>query len=139
MCRALPTGDYSVEGMEGVLAVERKSLADLVGSLVQRRTPVLRACERLAGYQWRAILIEASYQDVKSPYSAALGVEVEAHPNSISGSLDAIEAEWGIPIIYTSRNRDLAEECLASWLSKTFTYWWLERNKLGRVLQEGDL
>ena len=42
-------------------------------------------------------------------------------------------------IIYTSRNRALAEEKAASWLSKTFTYWWLETNGLGRVLQEGDL
>jgi len=42
-------------------------------------------------------------------------------------------------VIYTSRQRALAEEKAASMLSKLFTYWWLEERGLGRVLQEGDL
>lgn len=33
----------------------------------------------------------------------------------------------------------LAEEKAASWISKHFTYWYLEENGFGRVLQEGDL
>jgi hypothetical protein len=52
--------------------------------------------------------------------------------------LDAVEARFQIPVIYASRNRALAEEKAASWLSKHFTYWYLEENRLGRVLQEGD-
>jgi hypothetical protein len=50
-----------------------------------------------------------------------------------------LEARFGIPVIYTSRYRPLAEEKAASWLSKHFTYWYLEKNGFGRVLQEGDL
>jgi len=41
-------------------------------------------------------------------------------------------------VLYTSRNRDLAAEKAASWLSKHFTYWWLERNRHGRVLIDSD-
>ena len=34
---SLKTGDYSVEGMEGLLALERKSLTDLVACTVAHR------------------------------------------------------------------------------------------------------
>ena len=64
---------------------------------------------------------------------------IAASPNGVSGSLDAVEAKYGIPVIYTSSDRALAEEKAASMLSKLFTYWWLEERGLGRVLQEGDL
>ena len=33
----LPTGDYSVEGCEGLIAIERKSLGDLFGTVGQGR------------------------------------------------------------------------------------------------------
>jgi len=42
-------------------------------------------------------------------------------------------------VIYTALYRPLSEEKAASGLSKYFTYWYLEKNGLGRVLQEGDL
>jgi hypothetical protein len=81
--------------------------------------------------------VGATYENIKSPYEEDLFTD--AHPNAFSGSLDALEARFGIPVIYTSRHRDLAEEKAASWLSKHFTYWYLEQHGLGRVLQEGDL
>lgn len=133
--RALPAGDYSVEGMDHLLALERKSLSDLVGSLMSGRQRFLRECERLAGLPYKAILVEATYEEVNTPYHEY----TNAHPNAITGACDAIEARWGIPVMYTSSNRDLAERKAASWLSKAFTYWWLESNGYGRVLQEGDL
>jgi hypothetical protein len=45
----------------------------------------------------------------------------------------------GIPIIYTSKLRALAEEWAASWLSKHYTYWYLEKTGRGRWLVDGDL
>ncbi|MBL7217887.1 MAG: hypothetical protein ISS62_09380 [Desulfobacteraceae bacterium] len=132
----LDAGDYSVEGMEHLLMLERKSLADLITTLMQNRKRFFKSCERLSMYRWRALLVEASYEDVKSPYDDGY---TEAHPNAVSGSLDALEAKFGIPVIYTSQFRPLAEEKAASWLSKHFTYWYLEKNGFGRVLQEGDL
>ena len=132
----LKVGDYSVEGMEKLLALERKTLSDLITTLMQDRPRFFRLCEQLAKYRWRALLVEASYEDIKSPYDADYTL---AHPNAVSGSLDALEAKFGIPVIYTSQHKPLAEEKAASWLSKHFTYWYLEKNGFGRVLQEGDL
>lgn len=130
-------GDYSVEGMEKLLVLERKTLTDLISTVIQQRTRFFKECEKMALYRWRALLIEASYEDIKSPYGEEYNTS--AHPNAISGTLDALEARFGIPVIYTSLYRPLAEEKAASWLSKHFTYWYLETNGFGRVLQEGDL
>jgi ERCC4-type nuclease len=133
----LRVGDYSVEGMEDLLILERKSLTDLITTLMQNRARFFQGCEKIAQYRWRALLVEASYQDIKTVYDEELCTQ--AHPNAVSGTLDALEVKFGIPVIYTSRYRPLAEEKAASWLSKHFTYWHLEQAGLGRVLQEGDL
>lgn len=133
----LDAGDYSILGMENVLSLERKSLSDLITTLIQQRSRFFKMCEKLAQYRWRALIVEASYEDIKSPYDEECNTM--AHPNAVSGTLDALEARFGIPVIYTSQYRPLAEEKAASWLSKHFTYWYLEENGFCRVLQEGDL
>jgi ERCC4-type nuclease len=135
--RKLDVGDYSIQGMEKVLALERKSLSDLITTLIQQRSHFFKMCEKLAQYRWRALLVEASYEDIKSPYDEEFNTM--AHPNAVSGTMDALEARFNIPVIYTSQYRPLSEEKAASWLSKHFTYWYLEENGFGRVLQEGDL
>lgn len=133
----LKTGDYTVEGMEEFLALERKNLADLVACTVTYRKRFLASCERLAKFRWRAILIEAAFGDIKSGWEE-FGIPSEVHPNAVCGTLDAIEAKLGIPVIYTSTHRELATERAASWLSKHFTYWWLENNGFGRILIDSD-
>jgi ERCC4-type nuclease len=133
----LETGDYSVEGMEDMIALERKSLNDLAGTLMHNRERFFRQCERMTAFKYRAILVEATYEQIKSPHRPVDGVAV--HPNGLTGTLDALEARYLIPVIYTSSHRALAEEKAASYLSKIFTYEWLEQNGMGRVLQEGDL
>ena len=62
-------------------------------------------------------MVEATYENIKSgPW--LLDEYSEVHPNAVSGTFDAIEAKFGIPIIYTSTNKSLATERAASWLSK---------------------
>lgn len=134
---ALKTGDYSIEGMEELLSLERKNLADIVACTVTYRKRFLASCARLARFRWKAILIEATFEDIKSGFEQ-FGIPSEVHPNAVTGTLDAIEAKFGIPIIYTSTIHQLAAERAASWLSKHFTYWWLETNRHGRVLIDDD-
>lgn len=135
--KMLPTADYSVEGMEELLTLERKSIGDLLGCMVTQRVRFLSVCERMAAFRWKAIIIEATYEDLKSDW-AGFGIPAEVHPNSVVGTLDAIEARFAIPILYTSTNRALTTERAASWLSKHFTYWWLEQNGHGRLLVDSD-
>ncbi len=132
--QALKVGDYSIEGMEKLLVLERKTLTDL-NNRHTGAAKIFKQCEKMTKYRWRALLIEASYEDIKTPYDYD-EYNTSAHPNAVSGTLDALEARYGISVIYTSLYRPLAEEKAASWLSKHFTYWYLENNGFGRVLQE---
>ncbi len=134
---ALKTGDYTVVGMESLLCLERKSLPDLVACTVTCRRRFVGVCGRLARFKWKAILVEATLEDVKGGFGA-FEIPSDVHPNAVCGMLDAIEAKFGIPVIYSSAVRDLATERAASWLSKHFTYWWLEQRALGRVLIDTD-
>ena len=135
--KTLKTGDYTLEGMEDLLCLERKSLADLVACTVTYRRRFLASCSRLGRFTWKAIIVEATLEDIKGGFEP-FDIPSDVHPNSVCGTLDAIEAKFGIPIIYASTVRDLAVERAASWLSKHFTYWWLEQHGLGRVLIDSD-
>jgi len=107
----LDTGDYSIEGYEHLIALERKTLSDMIGSLTSQRERFLREMQRLSSVKYRCLCIEASRTDIKTTYSFTAGVK--AHPNGIMGSLDAIAARYGI-LIHYGDNRPLSEEFAAS-------------------------
>jgi len=108
-----------------------------VACTVAYRRRFLATCGRFARFPWKAILVEATIEDIKGGFEM-FDIPSEVHPNSVYGTLDAIEAKFGIPVIYTSTVQDLATERTASWLYKHFTYWWLERHGHGRVLIDAD-
>lgn len=60
----LRSGDYSLEGFEDSLAVERKSLSDLYSTLSQGRARFERELARLASYRFAAVVIEADWSEV---------------------------------------------------------------------------
>lgn len=89
----LYTGDYSVRGLEEVFAVERKSLADLAGSLTRERDRFMREMHRLRGYQ--------------SPYLLAIGDDMELSRliaqgrlklQQVEHSLRAIQSRYGVHV-----------------------------------------
>lgn len=107
----IPTGDYSLVGMEHIVAVERKSLPDLVMSLTHERERFMREIDRLAELERRAVIVEASLADIagKLYYGAAT-------PNSLITSCLAISTERNVPIVFAG-NRYLAKWC-CEWLLK---------------------
>ena len=54
----LPTGDYSIVGLEDQVAIERKSKTDAYSSLGQARARFRRELERLAKFDYAAIVVE---------------------------------------------------------------------------------
>ena len=62
----LDTGDYSVRGLESVVAIERKSLADMLGCIGQERERFDREVMRLLAYPTRAIVIEATWPEIEA-------------------------------------------------------------------------
>ncbi len=129
----LRAGDYSVKGLEHRLAVERKSLADLVNSVIQDRNRFLAQCKSLAALKRKAIVVEASLSQVKTPYA-----ESQAHPNAVVGTLIALQERWEIQVIWCD-SPELAEETVAHILSKYYTLQWLKDNKLPQHFVDGDV
>jgi ERCC4-type nuclease len=61
----LATGDYSVRGLETVVAVERKSLGDLLACVGQERERFDREVLRLLAYPTRCLVIESTWQELE--------------------------------------------------------------------------
>ena len=62
----LPTGDYSISGLQDVVAIERKSLDDLLGCIGQSRERFDREILRLLAYPTRAVVVEASWRELEA-------------------------------------------------------------------------
>ena len=64
--KALPAGDYSIEGCETQIAIERKTLSDWISTVVHNRLRFARELEKLQNYAYAAVVIEASVVDILS-------------------------------------------------------------------------
>ena len=61
----LTTGDYSVVGLEHVVSIERKSLPDFLGCVGTERERFDREVMRLLAFDVKALVIEATWQDLE--------------------------------------------------------------------------
>jgi len=59
--KKLDAGDYSIEGMEHLIAVERKSAADLFGTLGRGNKRFQRELRRASNMEYFAIVVECDY------------------------------------------------------------------------------
>lgn len=60
----LTTADYSILGLEHEIAVERKSLDDLISCIGGGRERFEKELKRLAAYPARAVVVESSWEDL---------------------------------------------------------------------------
>ncbi len=61
----LATGDYSVAGLEHVVAIERKSLGDFLSCVGTERERFDREVQRLLAYPTRALVIESTWPEIE--------------------------------------------------------------------------
>ena len=87
--RGLPAGDYSIDGLERVVAVERKSLEDLYGTLAAGRGRFEREIERLSELEFAAVVIEADVREVWRPAEFHPGWRSKLNPRSVEGTIVA--------------------------------------------------
>lgn len=83
----LTTGDYSIKGFTNSFMVERKSMADLVGSLTQGRERFFRELERMRGAKFARLLIIGT----KGEFDEVMRYR-RVNEESIIGSLAWVEA-----------------------------------------------
>jgi ERCC4-type nuclease len=60
----LQFGDYSARGLESVLCIERKTLQDCIKCVGADRDRFEREMKTLRGYPYRALVIEATWDDI---------------------------------------------------------------------------
>jgi len=93
--RALPAGDYSVEGWETSVAVERKTIEDFVHSVIRDRDRFKKELTKLSEYPHACVVVEAGLTDVLLVrYSSG------AHPNSVFGAVVSICVDHGVPVYF---------------------------------------
>jgi len=78
----LQTGDYSIKGLEHLVAVERKSLADLCGCVGRDRERFDREMQRIMAFESRLLIIEATWAEIEAGKYRS-----KVHPNAVIGSL----------------------------------------------------
>lgn len=93
--KGLPSGDYSVEGYESEVAIERKEIGDAYGSIGHGHERFEKELIRLAAMKYAAIVIESSLTNflIAPEYSAL-------NPKAAIGSLLAWSTKYRLPIFF---------------------------------------
>lgn len=119
--RSLDTGDYSVAGFEDVVTVERKSLPDLVNTVVGDWQRFSRQLRRMAAMDLAVIICEAPVTSLfEKRYSG------DTNPLSVRGKLNRCLLDFGVPVMFLD-NREIA----AQWTLNLFQLF-LERRGVTR-------
>ncbi|MFC4679256.1 ERCC4 domain-containing protein [Desulfovibrio legallii] len=106
----LNVGDYSLAGLGDKVAVERKSLPDLVQCLGRERERFARELQRAVALDAFCVVVEASWQDLASgQYRSQLS------PRAACQSVLSFMARLGISFIFAG-NRSAAEYITAYFL-----------------------
>ncbi len=120
----LATGDYSISGMESVVAIERKSLKDLFSTIGQSRARFVRELERLAKIPHAFVIVEAEWSEIfANPPEYSL-----LKPKTVFRSVLAWQARY--PNIHWCfyPGREFAEKATYRILERT----WKEKNGGGK-------
>jgi ERCC4-type nuclease len=115
--RALPAGDYSIEGLEGIVAVERKTLDDFVSTVIHSRSRFREELRKLGGYRVACVVVEAGLQDVLQKRYRG-----ETHPNAVLGSTLSIILDFRVPVFFCG-NRQAACQFVQAYLLAAHARW----------------
>ena len=100
----LRTGDYSIEGMEEQVCIERKSLQDIFATVGQHRARFEREHQRMAEFDFAAVVVEADLRTVLNNPPAYSRLP----PKSIFRTALAWQVRYGVQWIWAGSRR-LAE------------------------------
>lgn len=91
----LQTGDYSISGAENLVAIERKSVDDLIGSLTSGRDRFERELHRGMALDYFALVVESSLSDLSNGrYTSHM------QPKAAIQSLLTFSIRYDLPIFF---------------------------------------
>ena len=96
--RKLDAGDYSVVGLESVVAVERKSLKDFVSTVIHDFPRFAAELEKLSSLEAACVVVEADLDHVLR--GLAEGDCRGAAPESVLGAAVHIGLRYGVPVFW---------------------------------------
>ena len=106
----LNVGDYSLKHLEAAVAVERKSLSDLVGCLAGSRDRFVKELERSRALEAFCVVVEGSWQELaQGQYRSQL------LPHAACQSVASFTARMRVPFWFCG-SRAAAEYCTWSFL-----------------------
>ena len=131
--RALTTGDYSLYGLEHIVAIERKSLDDLAQCVAQQRERFEREVQRLLAYPVRALVVESTWTELQSGQWHS-----KAAPAAVVGSCLGWVAS-GLPVIMAGGDHEQAGRLTARLLLIAARRRWRETRSFIAAALEPDL
>jgi ERCC4-type nuclease len=115
----LYSGDYSILGLEGSFAVERKSIDDLTSCcLSSNRDRFGHELHRLRGYRFKRLLVIGAREDI-----AAGRYHSRIVPKAILATLGAFELRYDLPVVFIETPEAAARE-IERWFGGSQGKWW---------------
>jgi ERCC4-type nuclease len=103
----LPTADYSLRGHTDIVAIERKSVSDLVQSCASKERERFWECmRRLGQYQHKCLIVEGSADHIWSGAYRSM-----ATPKSVMATTLAMHVDFGIGVIWAGDVQQAAWSC----------------------------
>tara|TARA_Y100000385_G_scaffold69945_1_gene70172 strand:- start:14478 stop:14957 length:480 start_codon:yes stop_codon:yes gene_type:complete len=106
----LDTGDYSIEGMEEVITIERKkSVSEIANNITEKR--FVDVLERLSKYKYPFILLEFGLSDVLmypvgSNLPKKMWSKIKISPTFILKNMLEWELKYGIHVIFCESGKN---------------------------------
>lgn len=104
---SLPTSDYSLAGGTELVAVERKSIPDLVMSCASKERERFWECmRRLSEYRHKALIVEGAMSDI-----LAGAYRSQASPQSVIATTLAMQIDLGVGVVWAGDRTEAAKCC----------------------------
>ena len=118
-------GDYSIKGLETRFAIERKSLEDLIGSLIGKkeladgarrynRDRLIEELTAMRGHDFKCVIVTAPREKIEQHYYRSM-----IPPQNVIGMICSIEALTGVQFKFFSD-----AHCAARWVSLEALHFW---------------
>jgi ERCC4-type nuclease len=110
----VPVGDYTVHGMEELVAIERKGVSDFFTYIGKDADKTLAKLDKLKAMKFKAIVIEADEDDLYYP-----SIPTTLTKEHVRGRLVSFRVKYGIHV-YISRDRADLERFVVDHLVKAY-------------------
>jgi ERCC4-type nuclease len=102
----LKTCDYTIDGFQDDIGIERKSMDDLIACLGKQRDRFERELVRARDFQYSAVIVEGTFADLcQGNYISKF------NPKSAVESISAFEIRYRIPFLFCGTQALAARKC----------------------------